>query len=172
LYVNAATGNQKIIGDAAPDFNVGLSNTFTYGPLSLYAVIDWQRGGQKYNETVQYLTYQYRSRFSDIAAQAGLPLSFTTGVFNGQLATDYWVEDAGYVALRELSLSYTLPVKKLGVGKVLKNARLAVIGRNLYTWTKFTGVNVDGEGKTSVRSGDYFPYPTSRIVSAKLTLNF
>ncbi|MDP4201199.1 MAG: SusC/RagA family TonB-linked outer membrane protein [Bacteroidota bacterium] len=172
LYVNAATGNQKIIGDATPDFNVGFTNTFSYGPFSLYAVIDWQQGGKKYNETVQYLTYQYRSKFSDQVASAGLPLSFATAVFNGQLATDYWVEDCGYVALRELSLSYKLPVKRLGINKVLKNAKVALIGRNLYTWTKFTGVNVDGLGSSSTRSSDFFPNPTYRIVSAKLTLNF
>jgi TonB-linked SusC/RagA family outer membrane protein len=172
LYVNAATGNQKIIGDAAPDFTVGFTNTLTYGPLTLYAVIDWQQGGQKYNETVQYLTYQYRSKFSDQAAQAGLPLSFTTAVFNGQLATDYWVENSGYVTLRELSLAYKVPVKKLGIEKTIKNARFSVIGRNLITWTKFTGVNVDGQGANSTRSSDFFPNPTYRIVSAKLTLNF
>lgn len=172
LYVNSATGNQKIIGDAAPDFTMGFTNTWNYGPFSLYAVIDWQYGGQKYNETVQYLTYQYRSKFSDKAALAGLPLSFTTGVFNGELATDYWVEDCGYIALRELSLAYKLPIKKWGIDKTIKNARFSIIGRNLFTWTKFTGVNVDGQGANSSRSSDFFPNPTYRIISAKLTLNF
>ncbi|WP_316738771.1 SusC/RagA family TonB-linked outer membrane protein [Pedobacter aquatilis] len=165
LYQNAATGNSKIIGDAQPDFVVGFSNTFNLGPLSLYAVLDWKQGGQKYNETQQYLTYQYRSPFSDEAAQAGLPLAFTTAVFNAQQTTDYWLQNSSYVSLRELSLSYRLPLKSIGINRVLSNARLALVARNLYTWTSFTGVTPEG-------NQDFYDYPTYRIYSAKLTLNF
>ncbi|CAH0276267.1 TonB-dependent receptor SusC [Pedobacter sp. Bi27] len=165
LYQNAATGNSKIIGDAQPDFIVGFSNTFNIGPLSLYAVLDWKKGGQKYNETQQYLTYQYRSPFSDQAAQAGLPLAFTTAVFNAQQTTDYWLQNSSYVSLREVSLSYKLPLKAIGIHRVLSNARLALVGRNLYTWTSFTGVTPEG-------NQDFYDYPTYRIYSAKLTLNF
>lgn len=172
FYVNDKTGNTKLIGDAQPDFLVGFTNTFTYGPFSLYLALDWKQGGEKYNETVQYLTYMYRSEFSDKTAQMGYPLNFTTQVFNAQLPTDYWVEGSGYVALRELALSYQLPVEKLGLKKYVKNARFSLVGRNLFTWTNFTGVNVDGEGKSSVRAGDFFNYPTYRIISGKLTIQF
>ncbi|MFD2965783.1 SusC/RagA family TonB-linked outer membrane protein [Sphingobacterium bambusae] len=166
FYVNAATGNAKIIGEATPDFTVGFSNTFSYGPLSLYAVVDWQQGGEKFNETAQYLTYVYRSRFSDLSAEAGKPLNFTTQVFNASQVTDFWIEKTTYVALRELSLSYKLPTESLGLSKVLKNANLALIGRNLFILTNYQGVNVDGIGQ------DGFNYPSYRIISGKLTFNF
>lgn len=172
FYVDEATGNTKLIGDAQPDFLIGFTNTFTYGPFSLYMALDWKQGGQKYNETVQYLTYLYRSEFSDRTAQMGYPLNFTTQVFNAQLPTDYWVENSGYVALRELALSYQIPVEKLGISKYIRNARFSLVGRNLYTWTNFTGVNVDGEGKNSTRAGDFFNYPTYRIISGKVTITF
>ncbi|WP_293907276.1 SusC/RagA family TonB-linked outer membrane protein [Sphingobacterium sp. UBA5670] len=166
FYVNAATGNAKIIGDANPDFIVGFANTFNYGRFSLYSVLDWQQGGQKFNETAQYLTYVYRSQFSDRSAAAGKPLNFTTQVFNASQVTDYWIEKTTYLALRELSLSYKLPTEKLGLAKVLKNANLSLIGRNLFIWTNFKGVNVDGIGQ------DGFNYPSYRIISGKLTFNF
>lgn len=172
FYVNDKTGNTKRIGDAQPDFLVGFTNTFSYGPFSLYLALDWKQGGQKYNETVQYLTYMYRSEFSDRTAQMGYPLNFTTQVFNAQLPTDYWVESTTYLALRELSLSYQIPVEKLGLNKLVKNARFSLVGRNLFTLTNFTGVNVDGEGKNSTRAGDFFNYPTYRIISGKLTIQF
>jgi len=166
FYANEATGNSKIIGDAMPDFNVGFSNAFSYGPFSLYAVFDWQQGGEKFNETAQYLTYVYRSRFSDLTAQAGKPLNFTTRVFNASQVTDYWIENTTYVALRELSVSYKIPTEKLGISRVLQNATFSLIGRNLFIWTNYEGVNVDGIGR------DEFNYPSYRIVSGKLTLNF
>ena len=46
FYVNPATGNSKIIGEASPDFIVGFTNTFSFGPFTLYGVIDWQQGAR------------------------------------------------------------------------------------------------------------------------------
>lgn len=166
LYQNAATGNSKIIGDAQADFLVGFTNTLSWGPLSLYTVLDWKQGGQKYNETVNYLTYQYRSVFTDKAVAAGLPLPFITAVFNAQQTTDYWIENSGYVSLREVSLGYQLPVKKLGVERIIRNAKLSFIARNLYTWTDFTGVTPEGWDI------DFYAYPIFRTFSGRLTLNF
>ncbi len=166
FYQNAATGNNKVIGNAQPDFLVGFSNSFSWGPLSLYVVLDWKQGGQKYNETVNYLTYQYRSTFTDRAVAAGLPLPFVTGVFNAQQTTDYWMENSGYLSLREVSLGYQLPVQKLKVSSVIKGARLSLIARNLYTWTRFTGVTPEGW------ESDFYNYPTFRTFSSRLTLNF
>lgn len=166
FYVDPRTGNSKIIGEASPNFNVGLTNSFTYGPFTLYAVVDWQQGGEKFNETAQYLTYVYRSEFSDLSAQAGKPLNFTTRVFNASQVTDYWIESTTHVALRELSLSYRIPTEKLGVKNWLNNANLSIIGRNLFILTDYKGINVDGIGQ------DGFNYPSYRIISGKLTLNF
>jgi TonB-linked SusC/RagA family outer membrane protein len=166
FYENAATGNTKVIGDAQADYQVGYSNTLSWGPFSLYTVLDWKKGGQKYNETVNYLTYQYRSEFTDRAVAAGLPLPFVTAVFNAQQTTDYWMENSGYVSLREVSFGYNLPVKSLGVSKVIKNAKLSLIGRNLYTWTDFTGVTPEGFDI------DFYAYPIYRTFSGRLTLNF
>jgi TonB-linked SusC/RagA family outer membrane protein len=167
FYANAATGNSKIIGEASPDFIMGFTNTLSFGPFSLYSVFDWQKGGEKFNETAQYLSYVYRSDFTDQTALAGKPLNFTTLVFNASQVTDYWIESATHVALRELSLSYKIPVASLpGVGKVFRNASFSLIGRNLYIWTKYKGVNVDGIAQ------DGFNYPSYRTISGKLTLNF
>jgi len=166
FYVNPATGNAKIIGEANPDFNIGFSNNFSYGPFSLYAVIDWQQGGEKFNETAQYLTYVYRSRFSELSSAAGKPLNFTTQVFNASQVTDYWIESTTHVALRELSLSYKIPTQRLGLSKLVQNASFSLVGRNLWIWTNYEGVNVDGLGQ------DGFNYPSYRIISGKLTFNF
>lgn len=172
FYVNPATGNTKQIGDAQEDFFMGFTNTVTYGNFSLYMALDWKQGGDRYNETVQYLTYLYRSEFADRAARMGYPLSFTTQIYNTQLLTDYWVENSSYVALREVALTYQIPLEKLGVNKFVRNARFSLIGRNLYTWTGFKGVNVDGEGISGSHSRDFFNYPVYRIISGKLTLLF
>jgi hypothetical protein len=166
FYSNPATGNSKIIGEASPDFLVGFSNTVTFGPFSLYGVFDWQQGGEKFNETAQYLSYVYRSEFTDKSALAGKPLNFTTLVFNASQVTDYWIEKTTHLALRELSLTYKIPAHKLGFGKIVRNASFSLIGRNLFILTKYKGVNVDGI------SQDGFNYPSYRTISGKLSINF
>lgn len=37
------------IGDVNPDFEIGISNTFNYGPLSVFAHIDMREGGSAYS---------------------------------------------------------------------------------------------------------------------------
>jgi len=93
-------------------------------------------------------------------------LSFTTQVFNASQVTDYWIESTTNVALRELSLTYKIPTSKLGLNKWLQNASFSLIGRNLAIWTNYKGVNVDGIAQ------DGFNYPSYRVISGKLSLNF
>src|SRR5690606_26063291 len=112
------------------------------------------------------LTYVYRSEFSDLSAMAGKPLNFTTRVFNASQVTDYWIENKTYVALRELSLTYKIPTNKIGLNKWLQKASFSLIGRNLFIWTDYKGVNIDGIGR------DEFNYPSYRVISGRLTLNF
>ena len=103
----------------------------------------------------------------------GFTNTLTYGPFNAELPTDYWVEDAGYLSLRELSLSYNIPVARLGLGQWIKKARFALLGRNLFILTKFTGVNVDGDDYDgSAGTSDFFNYPSYRTLSAKLTIDF
>ncbi|MDO4496760.1 MAG: SusC/RagA family TonB-linked outer membrane protein, partial [Bacteroidales bacterium] len=152
FYANAKTGNRKVIGDAQPDFTIGLSNTLQYRRFSLYFNLDWKHGGDKFNETNNYLTYVWRSPFCDETAKAGLPLNFTTAVFNQEQINDYWVESTSYLALREVSLSYDIPVKRSNLlKKYVKGARFSLLGRNLFILTNFKGVNVDAQ-----TSDDFF----------------
>ena len=168
FYTNAATGNRKVIGDAQPDFTIGLSNTLQYKRFSIFFNLDWKQGGDKFNETNNYLTYVWRSPFCDETAKAGLPLNFTTAVFNQEQICDYWVESTSYLALRELSVGYDIPLPRhSAIGKWVKSAKLSLLGRNLFILTDFKGVNVDAQ-----TSSDFFNYPSYRVFSARLALTF
>jgi hypothetical protein len=131
--------------------------------LQLYATLDWQHGGKKYDRTTQYLTSYDRSGLWQDYAVAGLPEAYTQALYNGNTITSTWLENASYLCLREISLSYALPGIK-GV-KIFQQVRVALTGRNLYTWSKFNGSNPEGYY-------DEYPYPVYRTYTAKLTLNF
>ncbi|MDR2628158.1 MAG: hypothetical protein LBC40_09020, partial [Dysgonamonadaceae bacterium] len=93
------------------------------------------------------------------------PQAYAYALYNGNSVTNVWLEDNSYLSLREISLGYSLPqsfVKKSGI---FQNVRISVTGRNLFTWSDFSGSNPEGYD-------DDFPYPVYRTYTAKLTINF
>ena len=84
------------------------------------------------------------------------------------------LEPHGYVKLREISVAYTLDApwvqRTLGLGSI--DVRLS--GRNLKTWTKWTGYDPEtsGGGSTDpVQGSEYFGNPQTRSFVFTVTLN-
>ncbi len=168
------------IGDVNPKFNFGFANNIRFKGFGVYALLDGQHGGDVYNFTKQWMFQDLRHGDSDMA---GKPQDqkiamdfFSAGLYNGLVASDYFVEDGSYVKLRELSVSYTLGQKMLaqtGLGRITSGVKLALIGRNLYTWTNYSGFDPE------VTSGndfnfriDGFRYPNFRTVTGQVEISF
>jgi len=88
-----------------------------------------------------------------------------------------YVQDASFVKLREVSLSYALPQRwagRLFSGRA-NGASLELSGRNLVTWTKYEGLDpeVSNFGNQNVaRNQDVAPFPPSRSYFLTLNVNF
>ncbi|WP_346861373.1 SusC/RagA family TonB-linked outer membrane protein [uncultured Draconibacterium sp.] len=167
------------IGDSNPDFKMGFSSTLTYKDFSLYFLFDWKQGGDIYNKTAQWLTRDDRHGMMD---QAGKPenekktIDYYKAFYDVNDFNDFWIEDGTYVKLRELSLSYNATQKtlsKVALG-FLKGAKLSVIGRNLLTFTNYTGFDpeVGTTNGTQIYAYDFMGYPNFRSFSASLELKF
>ncbi|HET9424283.1 MAG TPA: SusC/RagA family TonB-linked outer membrane protein, partial [Gemmatimonadaceae bacterium] len=168
------------IGDVNPDFSFGFANNIRVRGFNIYALFDGQKGGDVYNFSKQWMFQDLRHGDID---QSGVPADkqvradfFATGLYNALNASDYFVEDASHVKLRELSVSYTLGSEQLGrigLSNYAEGVKLALIGRNLYTWTDFSGFDPD---VTSAGDFNYriegFRYPQFRTISAQVELNF
>ena len=82
---------------------------------------------------------------------------------------DYWIQDASYIRLKNLTVGYTLPIKTKAVEKV----RVYFSGENLWYWSpmkEWTDV-VDPEVATSGAYGDC-SYPYSKIFSFGVNVTF
>ncbi len=172
-----SVGNASVvsIGDGNPDFRFGISNTIGWRSVQLFMLWDAQVGGDVYNQTRQRM-YQY-GRHTDVD-QAGKPqeLKKTTDYYVALYAanspTDWFVEDASFVKLRELSLKYRLPrafnaaLARLGANQ----ASLSLIGRNLLTFTNYKGY--DPEVGTVLNRLDSFDYPRYRTVTGSVEIIF
>jgi hypothetical protein len=84
------------------------------------------------------------------------------------------LEPHGYVKLREISLTYTLDAPWVERSLGLSSIDLRVSGRNLKTWTKWTGYDPEtsGGGSTDpVQGSEYFGNPQTRSFVVTVNLN-
>lgn len=167
------------IGDANPDFKLGISNTLTYKNVTLYFLFDWKQGGDIYNKSAQWLTRDDRHVMMDQAGKEPnqkKTIDYYKAFYDVNEQNDFWVEDGTYVKLRELSLAYNMPsnAMKSVTGGLVKNARISVMGRNLLTLTKYSGFDpeVGTTNGTQIFAYDFMGYPNFRSFSASLELNF
>ncbi|MBO0343154.1 SusC/RagA family TonB-linked outer membrane protein [Flagellimonas profundi] len=167
------------IGNQNADFRAGINSTFKYKNLSLYMLWDWKQGGDVYNKNRQWLTISNRT---DIVDQSNKPDSEKkTTIYYGNLYdtnnnNKFWVEDGTFVKLREASLSYRLPKKALDHLDFFNEIKLSLIGRNLLTFSKYTGwdpeVNSYSDDTSQYFSVDYGVYPVQTSYSLSIQLKF
>ncbi|HYN83306.1 MAG TPA: SusC/RagA family TonB-linked outer membrane protein [Gemmatimonadaceae bacterium] len=177
IVLRDSTGSNRLvkIGDGNPDFHWGFSNNLSWNDFSVFTLLDAQVGGQVYNETNQRMYQWARSKDVDQAGkEQGLkkPVEYYVNLYAANDPTDYFVEDAGFVKLREVSLRYRLGsglVSSLGrVG--VSGISLSLIGRNLKTWTNYKGYDPE-VGGTIVRR-DNFGYPRYRTFTGSVEVTF
>ena len=178
LFVSDETGAayDKKIGDTNPDFIVGFGNTFSYKDLSLYVLLDYQKGADIYNYTKQLLYFNYRHEDQVQYGEIGKHRNYSgpsSQIYYGQGATSHFVEDGTFLKVREISLSYVLKPSAIGINS-FKSARISLSGRNLFTFTKYSGWDPEvalGNNPTNFRVDEY-SYPNFRTYTASIQLKF
>lgn len=187
ILYDPATGQKldKKIGNSRPDFILGLSQNFAYKNFSLYVLFDSQVGGDVYNSTKQNLYFQERHGDVDQSGKADGEkktvnyYSNAVSLYNGAAPASHFVEDASYLKLREVAFGYKISnsiFQKIGIGNIIQDGRVSLIGRNLLTFTKYTGfdpevASLSASDPTSFRS-DAYVYPMFRTYAVSLELKF
>lgn len=96
---------------------------------------------------------------------------------NAARESDRFLEDGDFVRLRQVQLGYTLPKEWLNKIKMDK-IRVYVSGDNLWTWTKYSGIDPEfGVASTSTSSGvlntgidsSIYPFTKSFVFGLQLT---
>jgi len=145
-----------------PDFILGFNSQFSYKKWTAGFTLRASIGNYVYNnmkanqgslETLQYNSYELNNLSSDY---------LNTGFTTRQFYSDYFVENASYLKMDNISLGYN-------VGKIMKgvNLRLGAMVQNVFTITNYSGVDPE------VPSGfDSQFYPRPRTISMNLNLDF
>jgi TonB-linked SusC/RagA family outer membrane protein len=178
----AATTNIFNIGVGAPDFRLAFNPVFTFKRFAVTGLLDWSHGGQIYNATAHWGTQDCADLRCDQSAKPAdqrIPEAFYQGgLYNGASSNEAYVESATYVKLRELSVNYTFnrgDVNKIGLGRFLNEVRVGIIGRNLWKYDKYSGIDPEvapqGQDAFKVRA-DWFQYPPFRTLTGFVEIAF
>ena len=65
--------------------------------------------------------------------------------------SDRFVENAAYFRLQNVTLGYTLPKTLLQKSNIIQNLRVFVSGLNLFTITKYTGLDPENDNYPNTR---------------------
>jgi outer membrane receptor protein involved in Fe transport len=153
--------------ESAPDYTMGFANTVTMGNFSVYGLVDWRKGGRAANLTNNYY---------DETGLLGDTLLAQKRVADWNAGKGVYVEDAGFVKLREITASYRLPPSMTQhLFSSGRDIRLEIAARNLFTSTKYTGYDPEVSNFSNQNLGrfqDVTPYPPSRSVFFSVTANF
>lgn len=194
--------DEKVIADPNPHWTSGLNAQVRLGRLQLTTLFDMRRGGQVWNGTRAALDRfgtgaetEIRADTAGIFGQNVLPSEKVAGPGAGQVAfktlaqwqnwftttggsasavQSQFIEDGSFVKWRELSLVYTLDQPWVRSRLGFSSALVRVAGRNLHTWTKYTGLDPEtnlGGAEFLTQGFDFFQNPQTRSFVVAVTLN-
>jgi outer membrane receptor protein involved in Fe transport len=169
-------------GPSSPTREASLGNTFTLlGNLRLYALFDYKGGYYMWcaicsiRSRVDQNTWELND--PDLDRSSGTtPDSIDIKVLKS-LQTRTWIQQADFIKLRELSLTYTLPSSWARMFKASR-ASVTLAGRNLHRWTKYKGVGDPEVQFTSTGTNadfnrtDYDAVPPLQYVYASVRITF
>jgi hypothetical protein len=169
----SVTEDPMLLGTAFPKAEFSFAPSLQVGWARLTATLDRRTGHHLYN-----LTGVYRNSIFANGEAVQLPnASNLKGQAAAQAAANGYlggyVEDASFTKLREVALSLTLPERfamRAGAG----SAVLTFAGRNLHTWTKYSGLDpeVNAGAQSNFSTADFLTAPQVRYFTARLALSF
>lgn len=166
------------LGNPYPDFNGGLNINMSFKGFDFsmfwYAAI----GHQIWDATRRYdLNYSnYRTEYLNRWTGEGTTNEYPRVTLNDQnnnwkTPSDFFVKDADYLRLKNISLGYTVPMKYSKYARISK-FRVYVAAENLLTFTKYDGFEPEIGGGVFANGIDHGVYPQARTVLVGLNLTF
>lgn len=171
--------DRVIVGSPHPDYFGGFTNTISWKGFDFRSFVQFTQGNKVFNAIRIFaddggyyfdnkLRDSYEKRWKKPGDKAETPRLSYDGTSGSRDVSSRFVEDGSYIRLQELTLGYRLP-RSWARTFNMDEARFFVSGRNLVTWTDYTGYNPDvnsnGSSATISLGTDFYAYPLARTLS-------
>lgn len=177
VVLNGRTVNaSRIIGDPNPDFVATLGNEFDIGErVQVSVLLDGRFGNDVANFTRRITELFGVAKVTEREITGDTVFrTFSLNPAGRSLIYEEYVEDGSYVKLREIALQLQLGARLVSMLGA-RDASLRVAGRNLATWTDYSGLDPEVNlfsASTVQRGVDFATTPLPRQFSVGLSLNF
>jgi len=195
---------QRIIADPNPKYTMSYSSSVRWNKISLSGLLDVRKGGSVWNGTRGVLDFfgtgidtknrtvtngqygvNYMTKNYPTTAGPGVNVTpfqtpddwqnwfLSDGGGFGTVGAQF-VEDGSFAKLREISLTYTLDTQMFKNLTGFSSADIRIAGRNLKTWTKYTGFDPEvnlGGAEFLTQGLDYFINPPTRSFVLSFSLS-
>jgi TonB-linked SusC/RagA family outer membrane protein len=166
------TDSTVVMGDPNPDFQASLHNELRIGGnITATVLLDGVFGHDVWNQTVRIMDIFSAGPLYDRLLRGEITQAYRSRI---QGITGLYLEDASFVKLREISFAYRVP-DTFANGLGMSTLTLEVAGRNLYTFTDYTGLDPETNmfGTSTVARGtDFATYPNPRTFSFGVRAGF
>jgi hypothetical protein len=138
----ANNDDRRFVGNGLPKFMASLGNSFRYKNWDLGIFLRGNFGYKIFNTTAFYLGTPAQQMNVNLLTSAYDPKSRYSRLTNPStvaILSDYFLEPGGFVKLDNVTLGYTRDLHM----PVFKSVHVYLTGRNLHTFTKFTGGDPD-----------------------------
>ena len=179
LTTNPTSDDLVVKGQASPKWTVGWNNTVTWKNWTLNVFFNAATGYDRLNISrfmaasmtgvSRFITLRdaYFKDWDHVANKADALYPSLTNTDNKSYAnSDFWLEDASFIKLKNISLSYRIPRRVLKFASV----QLSVSAQDLFTITRYKGM--DPEVYTSYDGLDYGAYPIPRTITFGAKIRF
>lgn len=179
LTTNPTADDLRVKGQSEPKWSFGWNNTLTWKNWSLNLFFNAALGYDRLNMSRFALASEIgKFRFISLAESYNQGWDKVENKADALYAShrnpdnknypdsDFWLEDASFIKLKNLSISYNIPKKITKFADV----QLSVSGQNLFTLTKYTGM--DPEVYSAYNGVDLGAYPIPRTFTFGMKLNF
>ena len=157
------------MGPSVPTREMAFSTGVTmWQKLRFRGLLDYKAGHYQFN------VKDWRRDRSGVSWETVNPAADPNDVLVRQFAAQTYlhIQKADFLKLRDLTLSYELPVRM--VERYVSRATLSVSGHNLKIWTKYGGADpeVNFNGTSTFNRNDSWTVPMTRRYSASLSVGF
>ena len=179
LTTNPTSDDLVVKGQASPKWTVGWNNTVTWKNWTLNVFFNAATGYDRLNISrfmaasmtgvSRFITLRdaYFKGWDHVANKADALYPSLTNTDNKSYAnSDFWLEVASFIKLKNISLSYRIPRRVLKFASV----QLSVSAQDLFTITRYKGM--DPEVYTSYDGLDYGAYPIPRTITFGAKIRF
>ncbi len=159
-----------IIGNAYPDFTIGLHSSVAYGKFDFSLQMRGAFGQDVFNNTA--LVYSTKSNALQGKNFLRDALTDPTDIRQPAIFSSRWVEKATFVRLQNITLGYAFILP--GPPGSPRSARVYVSGDNLLLLTGYSGLDPEVHQEVGLASVgiDYLSYPRPRTLTAGVQLAF